>query len=72
MLFELSFKKWAKSWPLFNLFSVFSNDTILTTNNVKNVMSIQYTVRGFKPMAPQTLVVSHNHLTRATAQYLFT
>ena len=30
-------------------------------------MSIQYTALGFEPMTFQTLVVTHNHYTRAPA-----
>ena len=33
-------------------------------------MSIQYTAPGFEPTTSQTLVISHNHYTRAPADSL--
>ena len=44
------------------LFMVFSNKQYHYYNNVKNVMSIQYTVPWFEPTISWTWVVSHNLL----------
>ena len=56
--------------PLLHLFSVFSNKQFLLQINVKNVMSIQYTVQRFEHTSSGTLVASHNHYTRAPPTFL--
>ena len=58
-----SFLKMGQHWPLFHLFSVFSNKQYNFYNKSmwKNVMSIQYPVLGFELMTFGTWVSSHNH-----------
>ena len=56
-------KKMGQPRPLFRLFSVFSNRHRYNfyISMWKNVMSIQYTAQGFKPMNFGTWAFSHNH-----------
>ena len=56
-------------WPLFHLFSVFSNKQYNFYNKSMWKMSIQYMVPGFEPTTFGTCVSSHNHYTRAPAQF---
>ena len=61
-LFEFFFlKKMGQPWPLFRLFSVFSNKQYNFYNNNLWKMSIQYMVLGFEPTTFGTWVSSHNH-----------
>ena len=54
----------------FRLFSVFSSKqfNFCSKSIWKNVMSIQYLVPGFEPMASWTWAVSYNHKTRAPVE----
>ena len=57
----------------FLFISVFSNKQYNFYNKSmwKNVKSIQYMALGFEPMTSRTWVVSHNHLTKASALWRF-
>ena len=67
MVLSNIFKK-GYSRPLF-LFGLFKQTIqFLQQINVKNDMSILYMMPSFEPTTSWTLVVSHNHKTRAPAQ----
>ena len=54
-LHQIFFKKTGQSRPLFRLFlAFFKQFNVLQQINVKNVMSIQYTVPGFEPTTIRT------------------
>ena len=56
------FKKWAILGLFFVYFSLFKQTLLfLQQKYVKKIMTIQYTVTGFKPTTFETQVSSHNH-----------
>ena len=58
----ICFINWVNPGLFLFIFSLFKQTKqFLQQINVKNVMSIQFTVTGFEPTTSQTLIVSHNH-----------
>ena len=69
---SIVFFKMGYSWPLLNLFLVFSNiNTILQKINVKK-WSIQYPALGFNLATYRTWVSSYNHCQIVIYQQLVT
>ena len=66
------FQKLGQPRALFHLFCLFKHTSLhfIKQRNVKNVMSIQYTVPGFELTTFRTSVSSHNHYTRAPAHLM--